>query len=119
MLAEVFPDTVCQSIAACAFVGHSAKTGKEGSIRVAADVEVPFPALSDKPQLRECFVTCRLPRPGLHLHAITLEAAEGGHLVTWPLEVCVCPPACTYAFTRRQPVFHAIHFLNGARLSMF
>jgi hypothetical protein len=43
--------------------------------------------LSEKPQLRECFITCRLPGPGFALEDVTVEDAAGNPLVTWPMEV--------------------------------
>ena len=84
IFAEVHPDTVCYSVAACQF---SVKGGNRETVRVNARVEVPFAALSEKPQLRECFIFCNLPQPGSELDDVTIEDSNGQALITWPVEV--------------------------------
>ncbi len=82
--AEVHPDTVCYSVAACQF---SVRGENRETIRVKARAEVPFAVLSDKPQLRECFIFCNLPGPGSDLEEVTIEDGDGEALVRWPVEV--------------------------------
>ncbi|CAL8469521.1 g9062 [Coccomyxa elongata] len=81
--AEVHPDTVCFSVAACQF---SVKGGNKETVRVQARPEVPFAALSEKPQLRECFIFCTLPAPGSELEEVVIEGKDGQMLATWPVE---------------------------------
>ncbi|EIE19825.1 hypothetical protein COCSUDRAFT_48697 [Coccomyxa subellipsoidea C-169] len=81
--AEVHPDTVCYSVAACQF---SVRGENRETIRVKARAEVPFAVLSDKPQLRECFIFCNLPGPGSDLEEVAIEDADGEAMVTWPVE---------------------------------
>lgn len=84
--AEVHPDTVCLSVAACQF---SVKGGNKETVRVQARPEVPFGALSEKPQLRECFIFCTLPAPGSELEEVVIEDKDGQTLATWPVEVSI------------------------------
>ena len=89
--AEVHPDTVCFSVAACQF---SVKGGNRETVRVQARPEVPFGTLSEKPQLRECFIFCTLPAPGSELEEVTIEGRDGQTLATWPVEVCNTTRSC-------------------------
>lgn len=84
VFAEVYPDTVCYSVTACQF---SVSGGNQETLRVNARAEVPFAALSDKPQLRECFIVCTLPALGSRLDDVSIEGSDGQTLVTWPVEV--------------------------------
>ena len=49
--------------------------------------EVPFINLTAKPELRECFLKCKLPHQGLRLEHVTIESSDGQALATWPVEV--------------------------------
>jgi hypothetical protein len=81
VFAEVHPDERCNAVAACTFVSAG------NTLRVPATAETPFGGVDDKPQLRECFVTCKLPKRGLALREVSVEGADGEAIVTWPLEV--------------------------------
>lgn len=53
--------------------------------------DVPFSNLTAGPELRECFVTCKLPQQGLKLDEVALENSDVEILATWPVEVtCSC-----------------------------
>ena len=53
----------------------------------ASQAEVPFINLTAKPELRECFLKCKLPHQGLRLEHVTVESSGGQALATWPVEV--------------------------------
>ena len=56
---------------------------------------VPFANLTAGPELRECFVSCKLPQRGLKLDEVALENPDAEILATWPVEVtasCVLQP---------------------------
>ena len=75
--AEVYPLEVCESIDTCQLDGES------GHFDIKAQGRAPFDTWGvDKPQLRECFVDCKLPQPGLklamaHLRYMSSLAADG------------------------------------------
>ena len=48
---------------------------------------MPFVNLTAKPELRECFLNCKLPHQGLRLEHVTIESSDGQALATWPVEV--------------------------------
>ena len=49
--------------------------------------EVAFVNLTAKPELRECFLKCKLPHQGLQLEHVVIESSDGQALATWPVEV--------------------------------
>lgn len=49
--------------------------------------DVPFGNLTAGPELRECFVTCKLPQQGLKLDEVAIEDPDAEILATWPVEV--------------------------------
>jgi len=51
--------------------------------------DVPFSNLTAGPELRECFVKCKLPQQGLELAQIVLENSDAHILATWPVEVII------------------------------
>lgn len=77
IIAEVYPLEVCESIDTCQLDGES------GHFDIKAQGRAPFDTWGvDKPQLRECFVDCKLPQPGLklamaHLRYMSSLAADG------------------------------------------
>ena len=54
---------------------------------LATQAEVPFVNLTTKPELRECFLKCKLPHQGLRLEHVTVESSDGQALAKWPVEV--------------------------------
>lgn len=82
VIAEVYPLEVCASVATCQLDGPS------GHHDVVAMVRAPFDTWSvSQPQLRECFVACPLPKPGLKFNWVHLRRARGlpcTHLHTRP-----------------------------------
>ena len=48
---------------------------------------MPFINLTAKPELRECFLKCKLPHQGLRLEHVTIESSDGQALATWAVEV--------------------------------
>ena len=79
--AEVYPLEVCESIDTCQLDGES------GHFDIKAQGRAPFDTWGmDKPQLRECFVDCKLPQPGLklamaHLRYMSLLAIDGRKVI--------------------------------------
>ena len=57
--------------------------------------EVPFVNLTAGPELRECFVACKLPQQGLKIDEVALENPDAEILATWPVEVTChyCTPS--------------------------
>ena len=49
--------------------------------------DVPFANLTAGPELRECFINCKLPQRGLKLDEVALENPDAEVLATWPIEV--------------------------------
>ena len=65
--AEVYPLEVCDSITTCQLDGES------GHFDIPAVGRAPYGTWGvpeSKPQLRECFVDCKLPQPGLKIDTV-------------------------------------------------
>ena len=86
VLAEVHPHAVCNAVVYCSFVVEGSATG--ATLRVPAAAKAPFNLVGDGPQLRECFITCPLPQPGMSLGEVSVEGSDMEPFITWPLEVC-------------------------------
>ena len=66
--AEVYPLEVCKSITTCQLDGES------GHYDIPATGRAPFDTWGvEQPQLRECFIDCKLPQPGLKLDMVHLR----------------------------------------------
>ena len=68
--AEVYPLDLCDAITTCQLDGES------GHFDIPATGRAPFGTWGmeeSEPQLRECFVDCRLLRPGLKLETVHLR----------------------------------------------
>ncbi len=73
VLAEVYPEELCGLAAICQLDGDS------GHLDLAAEASMPLGTRGvEGPQLRECFIRCSLPKPGLTLSFVHLR----------------CEPAC-------------------------
>ncbi|CAK0784444.1 hypothetical protein CVIRNUC_007648 [Coccomyxa viridis] len=83
VFAEVYPVDVCKSISSCTVAITGAA---EETLTVPAIAEVPFINLTAKPELRECFLKCKLPHQGLRLEHVTIESSDGQALATWAVE---------------------------------
>lgn len=84
--AEVYPLEVCASVAWCQVDGES------GHHDVRAEARAPFDTWGvTQPQLRECFVTCKLPQPGMKLNWIHLRRAPTQPAPAVALQL-VCSP---------------------------
>ena len=62
-------------------------SGRVSHAVYATQSEVPFINLTAKPELRECFLRCKLPHQGLQLEHVVIESFDGQALATWPVEV--------------------------------
>lgn len=70
VIAEVYPLEVCASVATCQLDGPS------GHHDVVATTRAPFDTWGvSQPQLRECFVDCKLPAAGLKFNWVHLRYA--------------------------------------------
>ncbi len=70
----MYPLDVCESVATCQMDGPS------GHHDVVAAARAPFDTWGvTQPQLRECFVICKLPKPGLKFTWVHLRHAPTPH----------------------------------------
>ncbi|CAL8469654.1 g9195 [Coccomyxa elongata] len=108
VIAEVYPLDVCESVATCQLDGPS------GHHDVVAAARAPFDTWGvDQPQLRECFVICKLPEPGLTFTWVHLRDAEDRLLKSHLLEELETPRNATHEHPKKSvgmcvgPVFSA------------
>lgn len=68
VLVEVYPEDLCSLVTVCQLDGDA------GHLDLAAEASMPLGTRGvEGPQLRECFILCKLPKPGLKLTSVHMR----------------------------------------------